>query len=79
MEQNKALVPNAGIYSQAFFFWTYTEYMLSIHYLRECALENAQKLGALDVRDLYPDVVPKTFAQLAKNYYECSATTALLG
>ncbi|TFY57721.1 hypothetical protein EVJ58_g6856 [Rhodofomes roseus] len=49
--------------------WTFSEYMISIHFLGNNSLANAKKLGALDVRELYPDIVPRRFADFAKEYY----------
>ena len=45
------------------------EYQLSIHVLGENSLENAKKLGALDVRELYPDIIPTPIAEFAKKFY----------
>ncbi|KAH9931823.1 uncharacterized protein B0H18DRAFT_1138954 [Fomitopsis serialis] len=48
---------------------TYSEYMISIHFLGENSLANAKRLGALDARELYPEIVPETFGLFAKRYY----------
>lgn len=53
--------------------WNISEYMISIHYLGECTLENAKKLGAVDVRELYPDIVPKSFEHFAKSHYNAGS------
>ena len=44
-------------------------YMYSMHILGENSLENAKALGALDVRELYPDIVPQKLEDYAKEYY----------
>ncbi|KAH9931871.1 uncharacterized protein B0H18DRAFT_871768 [Fomitopsis serialis] len=48
---------------------SFSEYMISIHFLGEDSLANAKKLGALDARELYPDIAPKRFADFVKAYY----------
>lgn len=50
--------------------WNISEYMTSIHFLGECTLENAKRLGALDARELYPEILSKTFEQFAKEHYK---------
>ncbi|KZT66152.1 NAD(P)-binding protein [Daedalea quercina L-15889] len=54
---------------EAHMVWTFSEYMISIHFLGENSLANAKKLGALDARELYPDIVPKRFADFVKDFY----------
>ncbi|KAI0793808.1 NAD(P)-binding protein [Fomes fomentarius] len=44
-------------------------YRYSVFILRENTLENAKKLGYLDVRELYPDITPLPLAQYAKIFY----------
>ncbi|EMD38791.1 hypothetical protein CERSUDRAFT_133313 [Gelatoporia subvermispora B] len=44
-------------------------YMYSVHILGESSLENAKALGALDVRELYPDIVPQKLEDYAREYY----------
>ncbi|OSC98809.1 NAD-P-binding protein [Trametes coccinea BRFM310] len=46
-----------------------TEYMLSLHVLRENTLENAKRLGYLDARELYADVPKHTLEEFAKHFY----------
>lgn len=46
-----------------------SEYYISGHFLGENSLENAKALGALDVRELYPDIVPIKFVNFAKKLY----------
>ncbi|KAI9063943.1 NAD-P-binding protein [Trametes sanguinea] len=46
-----------------------TEYMFSMHVLRENTLENAKRLGYLDARELYPDVPKHTLEDFAKYFY----------
>ncbi|KAI0657639.1 NAD-P-binding protein [Cubamyces menziesii] len=46
------------------------EYMLSVHILGENSLENAKRLGYLDVQELYPDMPkPATLEEYAKEFY----------
>lgn len=40
-----------------------------MHILGENSLENAKALGALDARELYPDIVPVKFVDFAKKFY----------
>ena len=44
-------------------------YLHSMYVLRENTLENAKRLGYLDVRELYPDIVPTTLEEYAKEFY----------
>lgn len=44
-------------------------YMYSMHILSENTLENAKRLGYLDVRELYPDVPRYTLEDFAKEFY----------
>ncbi len=44
-------------------------YMYSMHILGENTLENAKRLGYLDVRELYPDVPRYTHEDFAKEFY----------
>jgi len=48
-------------------------YMHSIHFLGENTLANAKALGALDVRELYPDLLPSSFEKWAPKFYEGDA------
>ncbi|KZT73635.1 NAD(P)-binding protein [Daedalea quercina L-15889] len=50
--------------------WAGSEYMISMHLLGEDSLENAKALGALDVRELYPDIQPTRFKDFVKEYYK---------
>lgn len=45
------------------------EYTYSTDVLHENTLENAKKLGYLDVRELYPDILPTSFEEFAKVFY----------
>lgn len=45
------------------------EYFYSMFALEENTLENAKKLGYLDVRELYPDIVPLSLKEYAKSFY----------
>ncbi|PCH44150.1 NAD(P)-binding protein [Wolfiporia cocos MD-104 SS10] len=47
-----------------------SEYMISMHILGENTLENAKALGALNVRELYPDIKPVTLEEYAKRFYK---------
>ncbi|KAI0800644.1 NAD(P)-binding protein [Fomes fomentarius] len=47
----------------------WNEYQHSMHILEENTLENAKKLGYLDVRELYPEIVPLSFEEYAKKFY----------
>ncbi|KAF9816011.1 hypothetical protein IEO21_04261 [Rhodonia placenta] len=49
--------------------WVSSEYAISMHILGENSLENAKALGALDARELYPDIVPVKFVDFAKKFY----------
>ncbi len=44
-------------------------YRYSAFVLRENTLENAKKLGYLDVRELYPDIMPLPLAEYGKVFY----------
>ena len=46
-----------------------SEYMLHTHFLCENTLENAKKLGYLDVHELYPDIPRYPFAKFAQEFY----------
>ncbi|KAI1784381.1 NAD(P)-binding protein [Ganoderma leucocontextum] len=48
---------------------SWNEYLVSMLALGENTLENAKKLGYLDVRDLYPDIAPLSFEEYAKEFY----------
>ena len=48
---------------------SWNEYQISMHVLQENTLENAKKLGYLDVRELYPDITPLSFEEFAKQFY----------
>ena len=37
--------------------------------MRENTLENAKRLGYLDVRELYPDVAPVSLKEFAQKHY----------
>ncbi|KAH9941009.1 hypothetical protein B0H21DRAFT_557417 [Amylocystis lapponica] len=50
--------------------WAWAEYQLSIHVKGENTLENAKALGALNVRELYPDIVPETLEDFAERFYK---------
>lgn len=43
--------------------------MISIHFLGENSLANAKKLGALDAKELYPDIVQTSFKEYVKAFY----------
>ena len=45
------------------------EYMYTLHISQENTLENAKKLGYLDVRELYPDIVPRSLERYAEQLY----------
>ena len=45
------------------------QYMNSMHFLKENTLENAKKLGYLDVHELYPDIPRYPFAKFAEEFY----------
>ena len=47
----------------------WNEYFYSIHILGENTLENAKKLGYLDVHELYPDIPRYPFAKFAEEFY----------
>ncbi|OSX58467.1 hypothetical protein POSPLADRAFT_1152493 [Postia placenta MAD-698-R-SB12] len=46
------------------------QFMISMHILGENSLENAKALGALDVRELYPDIVPQKLGDFAQTFYQ---------
>ena len=47
----------------------WNEYQVSMLVLEENTLENAKRLGYLDVRELYPDIAPLSFEEFAKHFY----------
>ena len=47
----------------------WAQYMHSMHFLQENTLENAKKLGYLDARELYPDIIPTTYEEYVKEFY----------
>ena len=47
----------------------WADYVISIHFLGENALENAKRLGYLDARELYPDQLRYTLEDFAKELY----------
>ncbi|OCH87804.1 NAD-P-binding protein [Obba rivulosa] len=49
--------------------WAFNQYVYSMFILGENTLQNAKALGALDVRQLYPDVVPQKLEDFAKDFY----------
>lgn len=53
--------------------WTFSEYMISMHFLGENSIANAKKLGALDAKELYPDLAATPFKEFAKNFYAGTA------
>ena len=44
-------------------------YLYSMLVLEENTLENAKRLGYLDVHELYPDIPPYPFAKFAEEFY----------
>ena len=48
---------------------SYSDYMYSMHVLGENTLENAKKLGYLEVQELYPDVPKHPLHEFAKEFY----------
>ncbi|CCM04174.1 uncharacterized protein FIBRA_06336 [Fibroporia radiculosa] len=46
-----------------------SEYIISLHFLGENSLENAKALGALDAKELYPDVATNSFEEYASKFY----------
>ena len=48
---------------------SWTEYMVSMHFLGENTLENAKRIGYLDARELYPDMPQWTLEDFAKDFY----------
>ncbi|KAI0800423.1 hypothetical protein C8Q74DRAFT_1444329 [Fomes fomentarius] len=54
------------------------QYMLNMFVLREeNTLDNAKKLGYLDVRELYPDIKPSTLEDFARVFYAKSLPVAV--
>jgi hypothetical protein len=47
----------------------YAEYRQSMHFRGDNTLANAKKMGALDARELYPNVKTKTLREYAKGFY----------
>ena len=47
-----------------------SDYTLSMHILKENTLENAKRLGYLDVRELYPDLPKHTLEEFAIDFYK---------
>ena len=45
------------------------KYAYSIHFLEENCLQNAKRLGYLDVRELYQDIAPYTLEEFAEYFY----------
>ncbi|EPT01233.1 NAD-binding protein [Fomitopsis schrenkii] len=56
---------------------SFSEYMISIHFLGENSLANAKKLGALDAKELYPDIAQTPFKEYAKAFYGKGGAPAL--
>ena len=50
-------------------FIVWNGYLHSMYVLGENSLENAKRLGYLDVRELYPDIVPETLEEFARGFY----------
>ncbi|KAI0918061.1 hypothetical protein AcW1_007035 [Taiwanofungus camphoratus] len=50
--------------------WALSQYQISMQFLGENSLENAKALGALDVRELYPELVPMSLEEFARQYYK---------
>ncbi|OCH86118.1 NAD(P)-binding protein [Obba rivulosa] len=50
--------------------WVSYQYQHSMHVLGENSLATAKALGALDVRELYPDIVAMTLEEYAQEFYE---------
>ena len=48
---------------------SFCEYMHSMNVLEENTLENAKRLGYLDVRELYPELPQFTMKEFAKEFY----------
>ncbi|EMD32157.1 hypothetical protein CERSUDRAFT_109048 [Gelatoporia subvermispora B] len=55
--------------------WVWNHYQYSLHVLGENTLDNAKSLGALDVRELYPDIVPMSMEEFAHEFYEVRPST----
>lgn len=53
--------------------WAYSQYQISMHILGENSLERAKALGALDARELYPDVKPRKLEDFARKFYKTDA------
>ena len=49
---------------------SWNEYLQSMYVLEENTLENAKRLGYLDVRELYPDIVPTSLEEYAQEFYK---------
>ena len=47
----------------------WNEYQVSMLVLEENTLENAKRLGYLDVRELYPEIAPLSLEEFAKQFY----------
>ncbi|RPD53615.1 NAD-P-binding protein [Lentinus tigrinus ALCF2SS1-6] len=47
----------------------WAQYMYSMHFLHENTLENAERLGYLDARKLYPDIPAQSLEEYAKEFY----------
>ena len=69
IEEGKRLQENDPNSLEAVMTVVAYQYMLNMYVLRENSLENAKKLGYLDVRELYPDIKPTTFEEYAKQAY----------
>jgi len=50
--------------------WISNQYQYSMHILGENSLKNAKAMGALDARELYPDLKTITLEEYAKEFYE---------
>ena len=49
------------------------EYLYSIYVRGDNTVENAKRLGALDARELYPDIKPASLEEHAKALYRSTA------
>ncbi|EIN05612.1 NAD(P)-binding protein [Punctularia strigosozonata HHB-11173 SS5] len=54
---------------KAYSDWTYNEYQYSMHIRGDNTVANAKAAGALDARELYPDVEVNSFENYAKEFY----------
>ena len=54
---------------QAYIQQSWTQYLISMHFLGENTLENAKRLGYLDGQELYPDAPKQTFEEFAQELY----------